>query len=326
MICLSSSAVMIMANDGTKKSFEAEELQSRLIRSCLASGIKDYWLAEDLTNAVENALIFQSNSGIVFSESEINSFLVKLLEDAGYPNVAENFRDKNKAITENITLSYNAVKKLFKTQLGLEGDDLTNLSEKVLNACDSLSVSSASPSLLLELARHYKKFDISIPKIKNLNYQDIALTPWVLSIPEILPLLSADTQKLIKLGLIDIAGVSRLFPSIKINLKLEILAEYYGLKPIITELVLFPCFDIVINNLNEIITRINRHFTLKEDKCLGKTLPTYLRFPDIYSFAKKYFGVHLPAGEKFCLDIAVMLAENLKYPVSIKGLRLYLKR
>ena len=48
MVCLASSAVMIMAHDGTKRNFEPEELQSRLIHSCLNSGIKDYWLAEDV--------------------------------------------------------------------------------------------------------------------------------------------------------------------------------------------------------------------------------------------------------------------------------------
>jgi len=285
------------------------------------SGIKDYWLAEDLTNAVESALIFHSNSGVVFSDPEINSFLVKILEDAGYPNIAENFREKNSIETENILLSYDTVKKLFKTQLGLKGENLACLSEKVINACDSLGVSDASPSLLLELARYYKKFNISVPKFKNLNYLNIGTTPWILSASEILPLLSPDTQKLIKSSLIDVAGISRLFPSIKINLKLEVLAQYYDFKPIITELVLFPCFDIVINSINEIITRINRHFTLKEEKIIEKTLPVYLRFSDIYGFSKKYLGVQLPTGEKFCKDIAVMLAENLKYTVSIKGIR-----
>ena len=321
MISLSSSAVTIMANDGTKRKFEAEELQSRLIRSCLNSGIKNYWLAEDLTNAVENALIFQSNSGVVFSESEINSFLVKILEDAGYPNVAENFREKNETETGNILLSYNTVKKTLKTQLALKGNDLASLSEKVLNACDSLAISSASPSLLLELARHYRNFNISIPKLKNLNYRDIATTPWILPVSEILPLLSPGTKKLIKSGLIDIGGISRLFPSIKINLKLAILAEHYGLKPVITELVLLPCFDIVINSINEIITRIHRHLAIKEEKNIEKTFPIYLRFSDIYGFSKKYFGIQLPDGEKFCKDIAFMLAESLKYPVSVKGIR-----
>jgi len=322
MICLSSSVVIVMANDGTKRRFEPEELQARLIRSCLDSGIKDYWLAEDLTNAVENALVFQSNSGIIFSESEINSFLIKILEDAGYPNVAENFRGKSKIISENITLSDDVVKKLFNTQFGIKDEDLTRLSEKVLNACDSLAVSSAPPSLLLELARYYRKSDISVPKLKRLNYMNVAATPWILPFHEILPLLSVDTQKLIKLGLIDVAGISRLFPSIKINLKLEVLAEYYNLQPLITELVLFPCFDIVIESINEVITRINRHFALMEDESIGKTLPVYLRFSDIYGFSKKYLGVRMPVGEKFCKDIAVMMAESLKYPVSIKGIRL----
>ena len=322
MICLSSSAIMVMANDGTKRRFEPEELQSRLILSCLDSGIKDYWLAEDLTNAVENALLFQSNSGVVFSESEINSFLIKILEDAGYPNIAENFRGKNKIISENIALSYNTVKKLFKTQLGISGDNLTNLSEKVLNACDSIGASSASPSLLLELARHYKKFNIPVPKFKNHNHHSLTQTPWILPFPEILKLLTPDTCELVKSGLIEFSGVSRLFPSIKISLKLQVLADHYNLEPIITELILFPCFDIVIEGINEIIKRINRHFALNEDIKIDKNLPVYLRFSDIYIFSKKYLGVQMPSGEKFCKDIAIMMADSLKYPVLIKGIHI----
>ncbi len=321
MICLSSTAIMVIANDGTKIKFEPEELQSRLIRSCLESGIKDYWLAEDLTNAVENALKFQSESGVVFSESEINSFLTKILEDAGYPNVAENFRSKSSLITENITLSQESLKKLFKTQLGLKNEDSVKLTEKVLNACDSLAIETASPTLLLELARHYKKFDITIPKLQKPEIHCIKGTPWLLTVPEIIPLLSQNTQELIKSNLLEVAGISRLFPSLKISLRLEVLAKYYDLKPIITELTLFPYFDMLINGINEIITRVNRHFEVNNEGCPDKLLPTYLRFSDIYGFSRKYLGVSFPGGDKFCRDIAVMLTENLKYPVSIKGVK-----
>ena len=322
MICLSSPTIMLMGNDGTKHRFDSEELQSRLICSCLDSGIKDYWLAEDLTNAVENALAFQSDNGITFAEGEVNFFLIKILENAGYPNVAENFRRKNKISVENIILSQEAIKKLFKAQLGVKDVDVAHLSEKVLNACDTLSLSDASPSLILELGRHYKNIDISVPKFKNLNFQDISSTPWILPTAQIILLLSSDTKKLVDSSILDIAGVSRLFPSLKINLKLEALAKKYGLEPVITELILFPYFETIINGINEIITRVNRHFELNKEHRTGSKLPVYLRFLDIYGFSKKYLGAKMPGGEKFCGEIALMIAENLDYPVVIKGLKL----
>ena len=312
---------MLMTNNGTQQRFDPEELRLRLVSSCLDSGIKNNWLAEDLTNAVESALAFQVDNGAVFTESGINSFLIKLLEDAGYPNVAENFRRKNRIASENITLSQELVENLFKIQLGTKDDDLAALTEKVLNACESLSLSDTSPALILELGRHYKNVDISVPKIKNLKLQNISASPWILPATEIISLLSSDTQKLIESNIIDIAGVSRLFPSLKINLKLEMLAKHYNLEPVITELVLFPYFDILTDGVNEIITRANRHFALNKDKRIKGDLPVYLRFSDIYSFSRKYLGVSTPGGEKFCRELAVMLAENLNYSVSIKGIK-----
>jgi len=319
MICLSSSVVMLRENDGTQKRFEAEELQSRLILCCLDAGIKDYWLAEDLTNAVENALIYQSETGVIFSESEVNTFIIKILEDAGYPNIADKFRAKSDVISDKCKVDIDSIKDLLRLHFGLLGKDLGQLTEMVINALESLSIKSATSCLVLELGRHYRNAKIAVPVYKHLNMENISNSPWVLQRSEIMALLSSNTTKLINLKLIDIAGVSRIFPSLKLNIRLEVLAEHYGLKPVLTELVLFPYFDEVIDSVNEIITRVNRHFSLKEDKFISGNLPVFLRFSDINSFSKKYLDIKFPSSDKLCKGIAVTFADNLSHHVLLKG-------
>jgi hypothetical protein len=321
MICLSSSAIMIVSNDGTKKAFDSEELQSKLINSCLVSGLKDFWLAEDLANAVESALVYQTDNGITFSESEINMFLVKILEDAGYPNVAANFKNNNTVLSEDVDISIENIYDIFKNNLGLKGSDLIKLSKKVYRACDSLEIEHSSLSLLIELGRYYRNKNINFSEFSKFGFANISGSSWILTRKKILPLLSDDTNDLLDMNMLDISGVSSLFPSIKLSIRMEVLAEHFNLIPILTELVLFPCFDLPINALNEIISSIKNYILAhKKDYGIKEEIPVYLRFTDISNFIKKYFGVTSPSGEAFCKEIAISFAENLNFPVKIKGI------
>jgi hypothetical protein len=94
---------MIVCEDGTRRSFEFDELQSRLYKSCLSCGINDSTLAEDITLSVEYVLKKISSGDHVFAVSEINSFVVRMLEDAGYPEIARNFIRQNKIQKIDIT-------------------------------------------------------------------------------------------------------------------------------------------------------------------------------------------------------------------------------
>ncbi|MCP4176702.1 MAG: hypothetical protein GY756_02960 [bacterium] len=321
MICLSSSAIMIVANDGTKKAFDSEELQSKLINSCLVSGLKDFWLAEDLANAVENALAYQTENGITFSESEINLFIVKILEDAGYPNVAANFKSNNTILTEDINVSIENIYDTLKNNLGIKGGDLIKLSKKVYRACDSLEIQNASLSLIIELGRYYRNKNINFSEFSKFGFANVSGSSWILSRKKILPLLSDNINDLLDIDMIDVSGVSSLFPSIKLSIRFEILAEHFKLTPILTELVFFPCFDIAIHAVNEIISSIKNYILAhKKEYGIKQDIPVYLRFTDIHNFVKKYFGVTSHNGDAFCRDIAVSFAESLKFSVQIKGI------
>lgn len=324
MIYLSSSAVMVVNRDGTKTSFDPEELQAKLINSCIASGIKDYWLAEDISNAVESALSFQSENGIIFSDGEVNSFILKILEDTGYPEIAENFKKNNNIIADLIMVSNETVRKLFESRLGLKSKDLNIVSERVLNACDILHIKETEPSLLIELGRYYKTTDIKKPNIDTLRFNgSIAKSPWVLSQDEIHELISQETRFFVQKNVLSISGISNLFPSLKIDIRLEPLAQLYDLKPIITELILFPCYKQSADAVYEIISKSSKILKLKKIIPDDKILPVYLRFSDIYSFAKEYLGARYPEADDFFWNsLAAGFVENINHPIFVKGIKI----
>ncbi|MCF7792146.1 MAG: hypothetical protein K9M56_09135 [Victivallales bacterium] len=322
MIYISPSTVMVISSDGTKKAFNSEDLQTKLVNSCISAGIKDYWLAEDISNAVESALSFQSENGITFSESEISSFVLKILEDTGFPSVAESFKKDNKISIDSIIVNLNTLKSLFRTRFGLKEKDMATVADRVLKACKLLKIQEAEPQLLTELGRHYKNKEIRGPEIDTFIFRNSFSSPWILSAEEIESMLSPETIYFIENKLINLNGISSLFPSLKIDISLEPLAEIYKLEPIITELILYPCYRKPCESVNETIKEVSKYLIDKNIISANRKLPVYLRFPDIYKFSEKYLGAG-PAGKtKFCRNtVAAGFVENLNYPVFVKGLR-----
>lgn len=321
MICLSSNAISILDNDGLKKTFDPEEIQAKLIKACISAGLKDYWLAEDITNAVENALTDQAKNGNYFSEPEINSFIIKILNNAGFSDVAENFKNNNTFINDKIKIEKNSIEKVLSTHLGLNKENLKVVTNKVIESCKILNLQEAASNLILELGRHYNNNNLTISKLNNLNINKKTNSSWLMTEQEVLANISDKSRDMFRKEIISIRGISSIFMSLNINIKLTKLAEQFDLDPILTELVILPYFQYPASSINEVIQNV---FSLLKNKDILKDtnhLPVYLRFPDLYNFAEQYFSVSLPNGNKFCKDLAKSFANNINHPVHIKGLR-----
>ena len=319
MICLSASAIMILMEDGSKKQFDPEELQNKLTTSCRSVGMKDFWLAEDMTNAVESALHYQAERGTIFTENEISLFVEKMLEQSGYKEVSVKFRMLGKPEDEEKLFSRETVSKFLKTNLNFNDEESLSTAKKVLRACSSLGIKNPPANLILELARYYKSTTPVTQKIVPTRRVGAQLSTLILQRKEILPLLSDKTNELMDCGIVDVSGVSTLFPSIKIDLKFEALSRFYSLEGILTELAFFPCFDIAAAAINEIIPVVKNK--LIDHKEILQEIPVFLRFSDMYPFCRKFFGVAFPEGESFCKELASAFTETLKYPVQLKGLK-----
>ncbi len=309
----------MLMDDGSKTQFDSEALQTKLIKCCLMAGVKDFWIAEDLTNAVESALSFQSEKGVFFSQKEIDKLISKMLYDSGNYEIGAAFNTTLDTSHRDIDSSeYQSIRKVIAKTLLMSDEELIKVSDRVFNACSELKISNAPQSLLIELAKFYRSDFKELPQFSEVTVSQKNSSKWIVQRAEILEKLTPKTQNLIYLKMIDFSGVSSIFPSIKIDIRFNALAKYYNLEPVITELEFFPCFTIAIDAINEVI-EVTKETILKIQSNPGSNdIPVYLKFSDVYFFAEKYFAVNLSFGEKFCKELAEAFAENLKYPVQTK--------
>lgn len=314
---------MTLMDDGSKIKFDAEILQTKLIKCCLMAGVKDFWIAEDLTNAIESALSFQSEKGVFFSQKEIDKLISKMLDESGNHEIGAAFRSTLDSSLRDVDLSeYQNIKRTISKTLLISNEELTKVSDKVFTACNELKIVNAPHSLLIELAKFYRSDSKELPQIPNVIVSPKNNSKWIINKVEIREKLSLQTRNLINLEMIDFAGVGSIFPSIKIDMRFTALAKYYNLEPVTTELQFYPCFTIAIDALNEIISVIKNNIPKLQFVSKSNDIPIYLKFSDIYFFAEKFFAIKLSIGEKFCKELAEAFAENLKYPVQIKIVRI----
>jgi hypothetical protein len=312
MIKLSNSSIILICPDGSKKSFDAEEIEARIIKSCISAGIREAWIAEDISLAVEFSLEDLGGSERFFALSEINATVVKILQETGYPEVAEKYMLEN-ALSE---LELNADKKnvsdILSTHLGVGGGTLDRLVTEILQALNKLGIKSASPALFLEMARHYRKSSLSLPGKITLNKQTShRQSPWLLSKEDIKSRLPGDALDLVNSGVLSFNGVSRLFPSLKIDFKILNLMQTAELTPPITELSALPLLNKVAASLNEIMKIVSAEYaSLSKD---NKELPFYLFVNDMSLFAKDWLSYDWPDCKAACMEMIEYFEQMLDY-------------
>ena len=146
MIKLADNSIMLIGPDGIINAYESDNLQSKIIRSFMLAGVRDILLAEDITLAVEYALEQDSREDKVFAVSEINSTVIKILEDSGFPEAAESYRRGNPSTEITLNAETATVAGLIHRHLGLNGKSLDTLVARVMQAAAKLDISVASPA------------------------------------------------------------------------------------------------------------------------------------------------------------------------------------
>ncbi len=327
MIHLSESAVLIKSGDGTSRAFEPEELQARLVGSCIASGVREFWLAEDLVNAVETALVAQSKEGVTFEAAEVDGIVAKALEEAGYPEVAEKFRSASGSADPTAPVAPDELRSLLSRRLGVSGTELESLAAAVMDACGRIGMAQPDQALLLELGRNLKRSPagqvppkLSLGLAKGGRRGDTH-SPWLAVPPDLVAGLSTETRGHLDAGALVVGGISRLFPSIKIDLRLVDLATLLQLESPVTELALFPRLSGMAHAVDELVDAAREKVRSAGILCAGEDIPAYLRFADVPLFIKKCLVTDLAAGERFCAEAADCLVALLKNSLTVRGFR-----
>lgn len=318
MIKLCNSSVISVSVNGTTKVFEPEEVQEKLIKSLLAAGMRDTWIAEDISLAVEYSLS-ELGTAQVFTVPEIDSFVVKILREVGLNEVADHYGTVQHAGLKTIPVNQDKISDTVARYLGIEGPELYTTAEKVLKACSTLGLREAFPSLILELAKHYHHEDFeAATQYISLPSGTAADEIWELMAEQIVATLSEDTIEMVDTGIIALSGVSKLFPSIRIDVNFADFAKLFALEPPVTELALVPFLDKLAVALDEIVKTTESLYSasIEEDT----QLPVYMKFTDAMLFSTEWLGGEWPESAECLSDIVSILVEMLNCQVNVRNL------
>lgn len=314
MIQTSSEAVMVLRGDGVTVSFDPAELQAAILECFEATGTPESYLAEDAALAVEFAMKSSRRPRKVFTESEINTAAVKVLEQAGLAEVASLFSRRNSGIKLSLSAQRQLIHTLLERHLSsLENRDLDDLTDHVVNAVNLLKIREAQPALYLELARYFQDntSGIELPELPAPPPEDAFET---LSLTEISGTLPAGAIRLINEKILSVAPVSSIFKTLRITIKICRLAESMCLKPPITEMMISSELFRIGRILNNTVLSIQALYSTKTGS--DYELPVYIMVPDLEKFAVEWLEWSWPDAENACRELLLPFAcpgANLRY-------------
>ena len=287
--------------DGTREPFDATALQTRLIGCFLAAGRNDSsFMAEDIALAVEYTLSHVERPEPVFGRGEIDAAVIRLLEEAGLPDVAKIFRRGLPEARLLVNASSETLTGLLKRHLACSTERFERVLADILAAAEKLDIREASPHLWLELARHFER------QLEDEEPPDREpLIERTLTRDEILSRLPQEALELHKAGVLRVNGVTMLFPCIHFYLKMEPFAEMASLRPPVLELQLEP----LLYRLSGILETVRKIVT--EKLGTAETLPCILSLPDMLDFISDYLDIS-DGAEKTAAELAAVLASRVE--------------
>lgn len=270
--------------DGGITPFDAGALQTRLIGGFLSTGLREEsFMSEEIVLALEYTLLNSPRPEPVFSKSEVDAAVIRLLESIGFPEVAHVFRRNGHESLLRIATDPVTVSGLLVSHLGCSPERAAHVAELVSESLKKLSFSSASPHLVLELARHYER---------DLAEEDLltgtALMPGIpqqtLTRREIYELLPPAPKQLVDEGILRINGITTLFPSVRFFFFMKPFARARNVSLPVTELEIEPLLHTAGNALEEARKAISSALRHPEE------LPCCLALPDIFDFLESCAG------------------------------------
>ncbi len=312
MIKLADNSIMLTTADGITSVFDPERLQSRIIQSFLAAGITESYLADDISLAVEFSLQKSRRKDKVFTLSEINNSVVRILKDTGFPEIAAIFMRNNSCSQLTITPEFNTIKQLLQKHFGVNLASIDELTGKVLSAFQQLNINNASPELFIELAKHYETEDFASEDIEPVSLeaweQD---NRWLVSAKVLEQELAVSARSLIDAGVIRLTGVSGMFPSIRVFFMINEFCRFHGLTGPLTEMVLIPYLFAAGKAIDNCVATTD-YLAAEQGQ---KDLPIFITVPDMSSFAVKMLDASWPEVEKDCREMITPLCNSLSRPV-----------
>jgi len=320
MLSITDNFLYVIDSSGRQQLFDVDKLKSSLLEAFELSGNPNGYLAEDIACAVEAAMAESARAERIFTQSEVDAAVSRILENAGCANTAQAFRRANSHLYIALDASVNDANMLIMRHLGVREPASAALAEKVVDALKKLNIASASPALYLELARYYEHHDFPLPEAAaetaaalpentTLNNQSVPGSgKFLLKSSDAKNLLEDSAKYLLEEKIITLSNVTRLYPNFRLSLNLSLLADKLELAAPVTELEM-------ASSLYTIGEKTGRWLMLLCEQLHVDILPLYLVLPQLDDFCSRYLGTSYPEGRLAALEIASLFRNSLGYPV-----------
>lgn len=316
MLSLTDNFLYVIDAEGRQQLFDVDKLKSALQEAFDNSGNPNSYLAEDIACAVEAAMQESLRCERIFTQSEVDAAVNRILENAGYAQVAQVFRRANSHLYIALDVNCEDAEKLISRHLGLEEAAAGKLAEQVVGALKTLKISSASPALYLELARYYEHnqppvlAELSAAQRRvNANAANASNAgKALLRSSEIATLVPESCRELWANRIIALSDVNRVYPNFRLSLNLSALAEYANMSVPLTELEFASALYDAGEKTGMLLNLLCKHLQ-------SEALPLYLVLTQLDVFTEKYLGVTYPEGRNTALEIAGLFRNALGFPV-----------
>ncbi len=308
MIMPSANRLRLVDSSGELRPFSSDELCLNILRSFLSAGLREEsWVAEDLALAVEYTLERGNRESGIYSDSELNAMVVKVLEQTGYPEVATRFSTDSNVAVVKIQPTHETLRPILRRHLAVKPETADKLAEKTIRACGLLGFDAITPVLAVEMARAlYDRIEQSMPE--PAQTQSVrGSTPYLISPEELLEALPDFSKQMVEDGSLTVYGVSRMFPSLRIKCNYEQLALELGLEPPITEMMLLPALDRVARAIDEVVM-------ITEKKSGNACLPLILELERPDDFAETWLDIYGESGIEALTPLTNSLIDMLEHP------------
>ena len=309
MIKLRDNVVSTLLDDGSTAIMDFESLRKRLKRSWKAAGYPDDSIAEDIAFSVELALS-ESACGSDFTSSEIDAFVLKVLREAGLVEVAEHYGLNFTSVDSLVPVELNSIIDIVRRFTPLEGSSVESIAEKVLESAVGFGANEASPTLLLELARHFasapKPPESSASRTTSKHMSD---SVWLVRSDEILEMAAPASRELIDGGFLNQHGVSALFPSIRLDFDIAKFADSLDLSPPAPELALLPRFVAFADAVNDIVDKLDARLS-ETGRVDINDIALRLTLLHSDSFAEIWLGGVWPESRHAVVELMEIISES----------------
>ncbi len=325
MIRTSDKNFLLISPDGKAVPFDSFLLQKRLEQAMTGYvDPKDLTLAGDIALNVEMALWNKfknenSETAPGIQTEVLDETIYRILNGAGFKSAAENFR-KSATLRDDFTrIALTRIRSFIEENFSLPENVLDRVAEKVSNTLKSIGANDASPGLITELSKHFLSISATATPfpVKQPDFDpDKGCT-----IPpdEFLTSLNEYTLMLLEKRILKIHPVNlRVFPALRLGIRLTGIADMEQFQPPVTELALAPAFVRIARAADEICLVADRLFRMHGNDS-DTSVKVLLHFSDASVFTHDWMGCSSCEAQEKCADMLcrIFAAEMTRFPFKL---------